>query len=357
MDFIVENALKNKEKNNFQGIEVKQANIKVFGAGGAGNNMVSWLYRKGIKGAEIIAANTDQQHLNISEADRKILLGKDTTRGLGCGGYPEKGAEAAKESIQEIKDSLKDVDMAFICAGMGGGTGTGSAPVIAKVARELGSIVIGTVTMPFKIERARVDKAEFGLQQLREITDTVIVIDNNRLVQIAGNLPVKHAFAVANELIATMIKGIVETIAVPSLVNLDYADVKAIMTNGDVAAIGVGSSDTKNRVEEAVHGALNNPLLDISYQGATGALIHIAGGPDMTLDEVARVGELVTESMDQDANVIWGARISEEMKGKLTVMTIMTGVKSPWILGKAREREAAVEMQEINDELGIEIVQ
>ena len=357
MDFIVENALKNKEKNKFQGIEVKQANIKVFGAGGAGNNMVSWLYKKGIKGAEIIAANTDQQHLNISEADRKILMGKDTTRGLGCGGYPEKGAEAARESIQEIKDSLKGVDMAFVCAGMGGGTGTGGAPIIAKVARELGSIVIGTVTMPFKIERARVDKAEFGLQQLREITDTVIVIDNNRLVQIAGNLPVKQAFAVANELIATMIKGIVETIAVPSLVNLDYADVKAVMTNGDVAAIGVGSSDTKNRVEEAVHGALNNPLLDISYQGATGALIHIAGGPDMTLDEVTRVGELVTESMDQDANVIWGARISEEMKGKLTVMTIMTGVKSPWILGKERERETSVEMQEINDELGIEIVQ
>jgi len=357
MDFIVENALKNKEKNKFQGIEIKQANIKVFGAGGAGNNMVSWLYRKGIKGAEIIAANTDQQHLNISEADRKILLGKDTTRGLGCGGYPEKGAEAAKESIQEIKDSLKGVDMAFICAGMGGGTGTGGAPIIAKVARELGSIVIGTVTMPFKIERARVDKAEFGLQQLREVSDTVIVIDNNRLVQIAGNLPVKQAFAVANELIATMIKGIVETIAVPSLVNLDYADVKAVMTNGDVAAIGVGSSDTNNRVEEAVQGALNNPLLDISYQGATGALIHITGGPDMTLDEVSRVGELVTESMDQDANVIWGARISEEMKGKLTVMTIMTGVKSPWILGKERERETSVEMQEINDELGIEIVQ
>ncbi|MBU1205049.1 MAG: cell division protein FtsZ [Nanoarchaeota archaeon] len=357
MDFIVENALKNKVKNEFQGIEVKQANIKVFGSGGAGNNMVSWLYRKGIKGAEIIAANTDQQHLNISEADRKILLGKDLTKGLGCGGYPDKGAEAARESIQEIKDSLKGVDMAFVCAGMGGGTGTGSAPIIAKVAKELGSIVIGTVTMPFKIERARVDKAEFGLQQLREVTDTVIVIDNNRLVEIAGNLPVKQAFAVANELIATMIKGIVETIAVPSLVNLDYADVKAIMTNGDVAAIGVGSSNTKNRVEEAVHGALSNPLLDISYKGATGALIHIAGGPDMTLDEVTRVGELVTESMDQDANVIWGARISEEMKGQLTVMTIMTGVKSPWILGKARERETTFEMQEINDELGIEIVQ
>jgi len=357
MDFIVENALKNNAKNEFQGVEVKQANIKVFGSGGAGNNMVSWLYRKGIKGAEIIAANTDQQHLDISEADRKILIGKDITRGLGCGGYPEKGAEAARESIQDIKDSLKGVDMAFVCAGMGGGTGTGSAPVIAKVAKELGSIVIGTVTMPFKIERARVDKAEFGLQQLREVTDTVIVIDNNRLVEIAGNLPVKQAFAVANELISTMIKGIVETIAVPSLVNLDYADVKAIMTNGDVAAIGVGSSGTNNRVEEAVHGALSNPLLDISYKGATGALIHIAGGPDMTLDEVTRVGELVTESMDQDANVIWGARISEDLKGKLTVMTIMTGVKSPWILGKAQEQETSVEMQEINDELGIEIVQ
>ena len=357
MDFIVENALKNNTKNEFQGVEVKQANIKVFGSGGAGNNMVSWLYRKGIKGAEIIAANTDQQHLDISEADRKILIGKDITRGLGCGGYPEKGAEAARESIQDIKDSLKGVDMAFVCAGMGGGTGTGSAPVIAKVAKELGSIVIGTVTMPFKIERARVDKAEFGLQQLREVTDTVIVIDNNRLVEIAGNLPVMQAFAVANELISTMIKGIVETIAVPSLVNLDYADVKAIMTNGDVAAIGVGSSGTNNRVEEAVHGALSNPLLDISYKGATGALIHIAGGPDMTLDEVTRVGELVTESMDQDANVIWGARISEELKGKLTVMTIMTGVKSPWILGKAREQETSVEMQQVNDELGIEIVQ
>jgi len=357
MDFIVENALKNTTKKEFQGVEVKQANIKVFGSGGAGNNMVSWLYRKGIKGAEIIAANTDQQHLDISEADRKILIGKDITRGLGCGGYPEKGAEAARESIQDIKDSLKGVDMAFVCAGMGGGTGTGSAPVIAKVAKELGSIVIGTVTMPFKIERARVDKAEFGLQQLREVTDTVIVIDNNRLVEIAGNLPVKQAFAVANELISTMIKGIVETIAVPSLVNLDYADVKAIMTNGDVAAIGVGSSGTNNRVEEAVHGALSNPLLDISYKGATGALIHIAGGPDMTLDEVTRVGELVTESMDQDANVIWGARISEDLKGKLTVMTIMTGVKSPWILGKAREQETSVEMQQVNDELGIEIVQ
>src|SRR5512136_1830611 len=224
--------------------------------------------------------------------------------------------------------------MVFVCAGMGGGTGTGAAPVVAQAAKETGSIVIGTVTMPFNIERARIDKAEFGLQQLRNVSDTVVVIDNNRLVQIAGNLPVQQAFAVANELISTMIKGIVETIAIPSLVNLDYADVKAIMTDGGVAAIGVGASDTSNKVEEAVRGALSNPLLDISYEGATGAIIHISGGPDLTLDEINRVGELVTESMDEDANVIWGARVDDNMKGKITVMTIITGVKSPWILGK-----------------------
>ena len=354
MDFVVDNAIGQKE--NFEGLEVHQATIKVIGAGGAGNNMVNWLYQKGVKGAEIIACNTDQQHLSVTEADRKFLIGRETTRGLGCGGFPEKGTESANEQLNEIKDSLKGSDMVFVCAGMGGGTGTGAAPVVAEVARDLGAIVIGTVTMPFKIERARVDKAEFGLQQLRQVSDTVIVIDNNRLVQIAGNLPIRQAFAVANELIATMIKGIVETIALPSLVNLDYADVKAIMTNGGVAAIGVGASDTNNRVEEAVKGALSNPLLDINYEGATGALIHVCGGPDLTLDEINNIGELVTESLDEDANVIWGARITEEMKGKLTVMTIVTGVKSPWILGKHDRTQPSSEMLEVSEELGIEIV-
>ncbi|HII88407.1 TPA: cell division protein FtsZ, partial [Candidatus Woesearchaeota archaeon] len=311
MDFIVQNTL-NKQREEKQQIDISQmnANIRVIGVGGAGNNMVNWLYKKGIQGAEIIAVNTDAQHLGITDSDKKFLIGKDLTRGLGCGGFPNKGAEAAKESISTIKEHLKDADMVFICAGLGGGTGTGAASVIAKVAKDNGSIVIGTVTMPFKIERARIDKAEFGLQQLRQVSDTVIVIDNNRLVSIAGNLPVQQAFAVANELISTMIKGIVETIAIPSLVNLDYADVRTIMTDGGVAAIGVGASDTSNKVDEAVRGALSNPLLDISYQGATGAIIHIHGGPDLTLDEINRVGELITEAMDPDANVIWGARIS-----------------------------------------------
>ena len=351
MEMFVENAKKMSEEITKP--DYGQANIKVIGTGGAGNNMVSWLYRRGIKGAEILACNTDQQDLNMSEADKKFLIGKDVTKGLGCGGFPQKGAEAAQESINELKTALHDADMVFVCAGMGGGTGTGSAPVIAKLCKDLGAIVIGTVTMPFSIERARIDKAEYGLELLRKSTDTVIVIDNNRLVQIAGNLPVQQAFAVANELISTMLKGIVETIAIPSLVNLDFADVKAIMTDGGVAAIGVGTSDTNNKVEEAVKGALNNPLLDIKYEGATGALLHICGGSDMTLEDISKVGELVTEELDEDANVILGARVCENMKGKLMVMTIMTGVQSPAILGKAKEMESS---SEISEELGIEII-
>ncbi len=349
---IVENALKNDKKVE---LKIGQANIKVIGIGGAGNNMASWLHEKGIKGAEIIALNTDQQHLNITSADKKLLIGKNVTKGLGCGGYPEKGEEAAKEAMGELKNLVANTDMVFICAGMGGGTGTGAAPVVAKIAKETNAIVIGVVTMPFKLERARIDKAEMGLRKLRENCDTVIVIDNNRLVQIAGELPLKQAFAVANELIATMIKGIVETISIPSLVNLDFADVRAIMKDGGVAVIGVGFSDTKNRIEEAARQALENPLLDISYEGATGALVHVHGGPDMTLDEVNRIGEIVTSSLDDNANVIWGARVTDDMKGKITVMTIITGVKSPWILGKPIEKEK--EIEEINNELGIEIIE
>ena len=356
MDFLIEGALKQAINTNLN-FETGQANIKVIGVGGAGNNMVGWLYKKGIKGAEIVACNTDKQHLGIIEADHKFLIGKGITRGLGCGGFPEKGAESAKESMNELKESLKGADMVFVCAGMGGGTGTGAAPVVASIAKDSGAIIIGTVTMPFKIERARVDKAEFGLHQLRQVSDTVIVIDNNRLVQIAGNLPIQQAFAVANELVATMIKGIVETIAIPSLVNLDFADVKAIMQNGGVAVIGVGTSDTNSKVEECVRGALANPLLEVDYRGATGALIHVIGGPDMTLDDINRIGELVTESLDDDANVIWGARVSDDMKGRITVMTIITGVKSQWVLGKTDYSKPSASQVAVSRELGIEIVQ
>lgn len=356
MESLVQQALNNQKELENSGLKSGQAKITVVGCGGAGTNMVSWLHKKGVTGAKIIAANTDKLHLDTASADAKVLLGKELTRGLGCGGYPERGREATKESLHELREHLVSSDMVFCCAGMGGGTGTGGIPVIAKLAKETGAIVIGTVTMPFDIERARVDKAEFGLQQLREASDTVIVIDNNRLVSIAGNLPIQQAFAVANELVSTMIKGIVEIIAVPSLVNLDYADVKAIMANGDVSVIGVGESDTDNRVEEAVKRALTNPLLDVSYEGATGALIHVTGGQDLTLDEVSKIGEMVTESLDADANVIWGARISNDMGGKVRVMTIITGVNSPYVLGKAKVGQPSKEALKVSEELGIDLI-
>jgi cell division protein FtsZ len=350
---LIEDALKNVDTQE-TAVPVGQANIKVIGCGGGGGNAINWLYKKGVQGADIVAMNTDKQHLDLIEADKKVLIGRDLTRGLGCGGFPDKGREAAKEQMSVVKEILQQTDMVFITAGMGGGTGTGAAPVVAQVAKEAGAIVIGAVTMPFDIERARIEKAEYGLEQLRAVCDTVIVIDNNRLVQIAGNLPIQQAFAVANELISTMIKGIVEIIAVPSLVNLDYADVKAIMTNGDVSVIGIGESDSQNRVEESVKRALSNPLLDVSYDGATGALIHVAGGDDLTLDEVNQVGDLITEALDADANVIWGARITGDMKGRMRVMTIVTGVNSPYVMG--RSRNPVKEQQKMSRNFGIDFV-
>ena len=344
---------------NFDELRAGKANIKVFGAGGAGCNTITWLFNKGINGATIYGINTDALHLSITKADEKILIGKDLTRGLGCGGFPAKGREAAKESGSELKKAVSNADMVFICAGMGGGTGTGAAPVVGQLAKEAGAVVIAVVTMPFDCEKARIDKAEFGLQELREVVDTAIVIDNNRLVDIAGNLPMEQAFAVANELVSTMIKGIVETITLPSLINLDYADVSAIMKGGDVAVIGVGESDSSMRVEEAVRQALTHPLLDVDYRGATGALIHITCGPDFKLDEFSGVGNLVTENLSAEAQVIIGARINKEFGSKVRVITIMTGVKSPYVLGKEIEssgpmRGGSGKHSEMSD-LGIEV--
>ena len=355
LDFAKE-ALKNVETHsiNFDELRAGKANIKVFGCGGAGCNSITWLFNKGINGASIYGVNTDALHLSITKADEKILIGKELTRGLGCGGYPQKGREAAKESLSELKRATSSADMVFIITGLGGGTGTGCAPVIAQLAKESGAVVIAVATMPFDCEKARHDKAEFGLQELSEVVDTVIVIDNNRLVDIAGNLPMEQAFAVANELISTMIKGIVETITLPSLINLDYADVSAIMKSGSVAVIGVGESDVSNRVQEAVRQALTHPLLDVDYRGATGALIHITCGPDFKLEEFAGVGELVTENISPDAQVIIGARINKEFANKVRVITIMTGVKSPYILGRETYKQESKAIAPEMSELGIE---
>ncbi len=355
LDFARE-AIENTETHsiNFDELKAGKANIKIYGVGGCGSNSVTWLYNKGINGATIFAANTDALHLSVTKADEKLLIGKELTRGLGAGGKPQQGREAAKESISEIKKTLIGADMVFICSGMGGGTGTGAAPVIAQLAKETGAIVIGVVTMPFESEKARIDKAEFGLQELREQTDTCIVLDNNRLVDIAGQLPVEQAFAVANELISTMIKGIVETITLPSLINLDYADVSTIMKNGGVAVIGIGEADTQNRVTEAVQQALSHPLLDVDYKGATGALIHVTCGPDLKLEEFDIIGRTVSENLSPEAQVIIGARIDKNFTGKVRVITIMTGVKSPYIIGKATEEQAYPVSKEVSD-LGIQV--
>ncbi len=355
LDFAKE-AIKNVDTHsiNFDELKAGKANIKVVGVGGCGGNAVTWLFNKGINGATIYAANTDALHLSVTKADEKILIGKELTRGLGAGGKPKLGREAAKEALAELKRSVGNADMVFIIAGMGGGTGTGAAPVIAQLAKETGAVVIGVVTMPFEAEKARIDKAEFGLQELREVTDTCIVLDNNRLVDIAGQLPIEQAFAVANELVSTMIKGIVETITLPSLINLDYADVSAIMKDGGVAVIGIGEADTQNRVSEAVQQALTHPLLDVDYRGATGALIHVTCGPDLKLEEFDVIGRTVSENLSGDANVIIGARISKEFTGKVRVITIMTGVKSPYVLGKAIDEYSSKSSKEMSD-LGIEV--
>ncbi len=338
---------------NFDDLKAGKANIKVIGCGGMGCNALTWLYNKSINGATVYAMNTDALHLSVSKADEKILLGKELTRGLGAGGKPQVGREAAKEALVDLKKSVSGADMVFVLAGLGGGSGTGSAPVVAQLAKETGAVVIGVVTMPFDSEKARIDKAEFGLQELREVTDTCVVLDNNRLVDIAGQLPIEQAFAVANELVSTMIKGIVETITLPSLINLDYADVSAIMKDGGVAVIGIGEDDSSERVNQAVKQALTHPLLDVDYRGASGALIHVTCGPDLKLEEFDNIGRIVSDNLGPEANVIIGARISKEFSGKVRVITIMTGVKSPYLLGREVEERAPVS-KEVSD-LGIEV--
>ena len=306
--------------------------IMVMGCGGAGCNAVNRLASMNVAGAQLVAINTDKQHLSIiSDNITKILIGKSVTRGLGAGGYPEIGAKAAEVSKSDLEAVLKGVDMLFVSAGMGGGTGTGSAPVVAEIAKAQGAIVIAMVTYPFSLERARTIKAEEGIQRLSDICDTVIVIDNNRLAELVPNLPIQDAFRVADELVARVVSGITETITQPSLINLDFADVRSIMTGHGLSMIAVGESKSVNRVEEAVADTLNNTLLDVDIAGAKGALIHITGGPELTLGEANAIGMMLTEQIDTRATVIWGARINPTFDNKVEIITVFTGVKSPFI--------------------------
>lgn len=342
MESIVQKARENNAKlgryelpSSTQG-DMGEAKIVVVGCGGAGNNTVNRLANIGVTGAQLIAINTDKLHLSVTKADKKVLIGYELTKGLGAGGYPDIGEQSAVEAKPALKELIEGADLVFLTAGLGGGTGTGSAPVVAEVARDCGAVVVGAVTMPFKIERARIQKARDALQKLRKNTDSVVVIDNNKLLEHVPDLPMNEAFGVADEVLARMVKGITETISMPSLINLDFADVRAVMREGSgkgIAMIGLGESDSRNRAEEAVTHALDNPLLEVDYRGAIGALVHITGGPDLTLSEANRIGEIATGYLTKDANVIWGARIDPEFTGKVQVMVIMTGVHSPDILG------------------------
>jgi cell division protein FtsZ len=289
----------------------------------------------GIQGAELIAYNTDKKHLNIvSDKARKMLLGQSITKGLGAGGFPETAQKAAELSRGDIENMLQGTDLMFLAAGMGGGPGTGASPVIADVARKQGSIVVAIVTYPFVLERARLKKAEEGINELRKYVDTIVVIDNNKLVDFVPNLPIEQAFNIADEITARAVRGIVETITTPSLINLDFSDVRTVMTNGGVSMIAVGESKGANRARDVVENTLHHKLLDVDHRGATGMMLHLTGPGDMTLGEANEVGEAITSEVDPNANVIWGARLDPTFDNKLEAFAIFTGIKAPFMVGR-----------------------
>lgn len=342
MQTIINEALKHSEREssmkNIGAIEgeddyIGQPRIVIIGCGGAGNNTINRLYHMQVNGAETIAINTDKQHLDMIQADRRVLIGKSLTKGLGAGGFPDVGRRAAEMARPTLESLLSDTDLVFITAGMGGGTGTGVAPVVAQIAKEQGAIVVGMVSYPFQVEKARLLRAEEGLETLANAADSVIVLDNNRLTSFVPNLPLGQAFSVMDQLIAETVKGISETITEPSLINIDYADVRAIMSKGGVAVMLVGESKQQNKAESVVHECLNHPLLDIDYRGATGSLIHITGGSDLTLQDAEEIANSLTYELDAHADVIWGARVHKDFEGRVRVMAIMTGVKSAQIIG------------------------
>ncbi|MBI2077981.1 MAG: cell division protein FtsZ [Euryarchaeota archaeon] len=327
--------------------------IKVIGCGGGGTNTIARCVESGIDGVEFIACNTDAQHLLAIRAPKKVLLGRHTTRGLGAGSLPQIGEEAASESANDIKNALMGADMVFITCGLGGGTGTGSAPVVAKIAKECGALTIVVATLPFAVEGAvRMRNAETGLAKLREVADTVIVIPNDKLLQLAPRLPLQAAFKVADELLMRSIKGITELITKPGLVNLDFADLKTIMRHGGVAMIGLGESDGENRAVESVLEALNSPLLDVDITGATGALVNVIGGADMTLSESERVVEEIHHRINPDARSIWGTSVDPALDRTIRAMVVVVGVRSRQILGPSRPHPRAQRAEK----LGVDFV-
>ncbi|AGB17054.1 cell division protein FtsZ [Halovivax ruber XH-70] len=328
-----------------------QTDITVVGCGGAGGNTVDRMDEEGIHGAKLVAANTDVQHLVEIEADTKILMGEQKTSGRGAGSLPQVGEEAALESQEDIYDAIEGSDMVFVTAGLGGGTGTGSAPVVAKAARESGALTISIVTTPFTAEgEVRRTNAEAGLERLRDVSDTVIVVPNDRLLDSVGKLPVRQAFKVSDEVLMRSVKGITELITKPGLVNLDFADVRTVMEKGGVAMIGLGESDSEAKAEDSVKTALRSPLLDVDISGASSALVNVTGGNDMSIEEAEGVVEEIYDRIDPDARIIWGTSIDETLEGSMRTMIVVTGVQSPQIYG--RPEGEAVQPQGVGGQAG-----
>jgi cell division protein FtsZ len=301
--------------------------LKVVGVGGGGSNAVNRMVDAGLSGVEFVAANTDAQALLVVDADVKVQIGSESTRGLGAGADPEVGKAAAHESRDELKEVVKGADMVFVTAGEGGGTGTGGAPIVAEIARELGALTVGVVTRPFGFEgRRRAEQAHRGIEELRDRVDTLIVIENDRLLQVVEKrTSIIEAFRIADDILRQGVQGITDLITVPGIVNLDFADVRAIMTEAGSALMGIGTASGENRAAEAAHTAVSSPLLESSIEGATGILLNVTGPADMGLFEVNEAAEVVTSAADQNANVIFGAVIDESLKDEVRVTVIATG--------------------------------
>ncbi|MCL5874190.1 MAG: cell division protein FtsZ [Candidatus Thermoplasmatota archaeon] len=309
-----------------------KTSIKIFGCGGSGSNTITRIMEEGIQGADIVAANTDAQHLLLTQASKKILLGKRTTRGLGAGAIPQIGELSAREAELDINSAVEGADIVFITAGMGGGTGTGSAPVVAEVAKNAGALVISVVTTPFKSEGAmRKENALWGLEKLKEKSDTIVIIPNDKLLEIVPRLPLNEAFRFADETLMKSIKGLTELVTKPGLVNLDFNDLKTVMKDGGTAMIGMGQSGSQERALEAAKKALNSPLLDLEVSTATSAIVSVTGSSNMSVEEAHAVLEEVRKKINPNARIIWGARIDESMKNDIKVLAILVGAKNKYI--------------------------
>jgi cell division protein FtsZ len=322
-------------------LEMEQfAQIKVIGVGGGGSNAVNRMIAAGLRGVEFISVNTDAQALYLANSECKLQIGEKLTKGLGAGANPEIGAQAAEESREEIKQALKGADMVFVTAGMGGGTGTGAAPVIAEVARELGALTVGVVTKPFTFEgRRRAAAAEKGISHLKEKVDTLITIPNDRLLQVVDKrTPILEAFRIADDVLRQGVQGISDLIAVPGLINLDFADVKTIMKETGAALMGIGVGTGDNRTVDAAKKAIASPLLETSIDGARGVLLNITGGVNLSLFEVNEAADIVAEAADPDANIIFGAVIDESLDDEVCITVIATGFDH-----RASERKQIIE--------------